>query len=98
MTDKLHCPFCGAELKRSVFMIASCPNENCKIPECKLPIYIWDALMDGKKAQDALNYARNRLDLFANKAYGLKRPTIKTVERLANEALEKITSITKQEK
>lgn len=50
-----------------------------------------------QKAQDALNHARNRLDLFANNAYGLKRPTIKTVERIANEALEKIASITKQE-
>lgn len=72
MSD-IKCPFCGAELKRSVFMTASCPNENCKIPECKLPIYIWDALIDGKKAQDALKVATDCIENIGNTWRGDQR-------------------------
>ena len=96
MTYKLKCPFCGAELKRSVFMTASCPNENCKIPECKLPIYIWDVLIDGKKAQDALNEATKCISWTIDTIYrGLDREA--DIVGCCELSLERINEITKQE-
>lgn len=59
MTDKLHCPFCGVELLEwqewGTPIGLSCPNE-CKTKQI-LDKEIWQALIDGKKAQEALDYA-----------------------------------------
>lgn len=60
MTDKLHCPFCGAELEDDIFYARrkfySCVNPKCKINDwggCSEQIL--QALIAGKKAQNALN-------------------------------------------
>lgn len=60
MTDKLKCPFCGAELTINSHPFdgcvkARCVNGDCRYAEWTFPLEIWQALIDGKKAQDALN-------------------------------------------
>ena len=104
MTDNLKCPFCGAELKRSVFMTASCPNENCQIPECKLPIYIWDALIDGKKAQDALKNSREKLAAFMHDTWGnwfvyqFNNSTVENIQRWQIQSNLPYSSLTEEDK
>ena len=64
MTDSMKCPFCGGGLKPLLECGTPvgwyCPNF-CKI-RCALDEPVWQALIDGKKAQDALNYAIGVLD------------------------------------
>lgn len=67
MTDKLKCPFCGTELndypdKTTGARMAVCRNPKCKYDGWHFPSAIWQALMDGKKAQGALEYAIGVLD------------------------------------
>lgn len=60
MSDKLHCPFCGAELYS---IKTASGKEECwcsNLKHCLAEDFvgnkeIWQALIDGKKAQDALN-------------------------------------------
>lgn len=63
-TNKMICPFCGTELEKertwryglptgSFF----CPNCKCDKGDMPLDVDIWQALIDDKKAQDALQYA-----------------------------------------
>lgn len=94
MTDELHCPWCGTEVEQREHPYGTtpyiCPNKNCEFCWIPMPIEIWQALIDGKKAQDALKVALgqlNRLSIFGENAV---RAACKTT-------LEKITSITKQE-
>ena len=57
MTDKLHCPFCGAELRTSMLdepVAWYCPNRCIGTYEPK----VWRALIAGEKAQDALKSAK----------------------------------------
>lgn len=56
MTDKLHCPFCGAELE-TMFGIS---ESVLGCSKCKhiATIGIWESLIDGKKAQGALKAAK----------------------------------------
>ena len=61
MKDKLHCPFCNAELRTNILdqpVMWYCPNHCIGTYEPK----VWRALIEGKKAQDALNYAIGVLD------------------------------------
>ena len=61
MKDKLHCPFCNAELRTNMLdqpVMWYCPNHCIGSYEPK----VWQALIDGKKARDALNYAIGVLD------------------------------------
>lgn len=64
MVDKLKCPFCGAELKNACAqVIYFCPKDEChKAKDWYASKQVWQALIDGKKAQDALNYAIGVLD------------------------------------
>ena len=65
MTGKLYCPFCHRALARHGVQCKEygvCRDENCPSKRNFLPIEIWQALIDGKKAQDALNYAIGVLD------------------------------------
>ena len=60
MTDKLHCPFCGAELTINQHPFdgcvkARCVNIDCRYAEWTLPLEIWQDLIYGKKAQETLN-------------------------------------------
>ena len=55
------CPFCNAELRTNMLdqpVMWYCPNHCIGSYEPK----VWQALIDGKKAQDALNYAIGVLD------------------------------------
>lgn len=52
MTDKLKCPFCGTEFD----IMKSISDSVLGCPKCKhiATIGIWEALIDGKKAQNAI--------------------------------------------
>lgn len=109
MTDKLHCPFCGAELIEATripyFM---CTNNECEFSWDDMHERIWQALIDAKKAQDALKVARNLYQELAlahcemGDDYCTTYGCLKTPEQEAQEYMqeydEKIASITKQEK
>ena len=68
MPGTLHCPFCGAELvpqndiENTEPIRARCGKPGCPWFMWAFPWEIWQALIDGKKAQDALNYAIGVLD------------------------------------
>lgn len=70
MTDKLHCPFCGAELVGHEDAYGNisdiwfdCPNEECEHAWTTFRFDVWQALIDGKKAQGELKRTRKALDL-----------------------------------
>lgn len=64
MTDKMKCPFCGAELEEcfSNSDDLACSSMDCIYVSLPLPPEIWRALIDGKKAQDALRDIEKRID------------------------------------
>lgn len=69
MTEKLKCPFCGEELERCSYLskgitnpVFVCRNRKCKFVNKIIDSEIWQAIIDGKKAQAALNYAIGVLD------------------------------------
>lgn len=65
MTDKLHCPFCGAELHTRKLLTGMvdyvCINNQCDFSYTPLPLKWWQALIDGKKAQDALKKFNDKI-------------------------------------
>lgn len=109
MTDKLKCPFCGAELKScSTFILPNrymCTNNCCSCSYQAMNTQIWQALIAGKKAQDALKVAISALGLVGNgksDEQGICRfvdeRNCENVRTICCNALTKITSITKQGK
>ena len=57
MTDKLNCPFCGEKLQTHTMTpgrILICVNKGCPVDSVVMKRIVWQALIDGKKAQDAL--------------------------------------------
>lgn len=110
MTDKLKCPFCGAELKKEMAGDIEtgrlvCCTKNCPGIDQNLFPDVWELLTTGKKAQDALKVARNLYQELAlahcemvddyRTTYGcLKTPEQETQEYM-QEYDEKIISITK---
>lgn len=56
MTDKLKCPFCGAELKECFVGMTHLTCTNIRCDYASLPLFpkVWQALIDGKKAQEEL--------------------------------------------
>lgn len=98
MTDKLKCPFCNADLiVHTDEQMAVCRNPNCKYDRWHFPLEIWQAIIDGKKAQDALNVAidaLSKIDTFNCPGKGLIETAAGMVS-IANRALYEITSITK---
>lgn len=68
MTDSMKCPFCGEELEYDWYEyengrgdteyaksgLLKCPDWDCRGYKLKLEPEIWQALIDGKKAQDSL--------------------------------------------
>lgn len=113
MTDKLKCPFCGAELTINQHPFdgcvkAQCINIACRYATWTFPLEIWQLIIDGKKAQEALKVARNLYQELAlaycemaddyRTTYGwLKTPEQETQEYM-QEYDEKITSITTETK
>lgn len=105
MTDKLKCPFCGAELAphidewKSIRKLFICNNTGCFCWGQPMLLEIWQALIDGKRAQDALKVAIDtlcKIDTFNCSGKGLIETAAGMVS-IANSALYEITSITKQE-
>lgn len=96
MTEKLKCPFCGAELQTDN-EIARLIMWRCHTPGCLLngwhSVEIIQHLIDGKKAQDALKEIVNFFDTECEKDdlyfYNLIDDNIAKYRE--------ITSITKQE-
>lgn len=65
MTDKLHCPFCGEELDKQINLdehYACLNTENCEFSFMVLPKKWWQALIDGKAAQNVLKVASKTID------------------------------------
>lgn len=53
MTNNLKCPYCNENLMGE--KIKFCPNVgSCKCAGMKMHNFIWQTIIDGKKAQDAL--------------------------------------------
>ena len=58
MTEKLKCPFCGEKLQTYTMTPGRtliCVNKGCPVDSVVMKRIVWQALIDGKKAQDALN-------------------------------------------
>lgn len=104
MTDSMKCPFCGSEFD----IMKGISDSVLDCPKCKhiATIGVWEALIDGKKAQDALKVARNlyqelalayceMVDDYRTTNGRLKTPE-QEVQEYMKEYDEKITSITKQ--
>lgn len=100
---KLCCPFCGAEIQTRKLLTGMvdyvCINSNCDFAYTPLPMKWWQSLIDGKRAQDALNYVLPELniymDMYLNTVKGpfefeMAHRTIKIVK-------DKIAELTKQE-
>lgn len=67
MTEKPKCPFCGYKLNESYDSDENivgyfCANPHCRIKADVLEPYVWRALIDGKKAQDALKVATDCIE------------------------------------
>lgn len=106
MTDKLKCPFCGAELAshidewKSIRKLFICNNTGCFCWGQPMLLEIWQALIDGKKAQDALKKVRRKARAgvrLAEDAYRMmvnSSPGMEDTIRVLGDIV-KITSITK---
>lgn len=100
MTDKLKCPFCGAELKKEMAGDIEtgrlvCCTKNCPCIDQNLFPDVWELLTTGKRAQDALKVAINALK-YVEKHEEDDYPN--DVHYRIDLALRRITSITKREK
>lgn len=99
MTDKLHCPYCGCELRLCDTFPSGFPQEHyeCTNEKCKHGYEVmhkstWQDLTDGKKARDALKVAINALK-YVEKHEEDDYPN--DVHYRIDLALRRITSITK---
>lgn len=65
MTDSMKCPFCGLEFD----IMKGISDSVLGCPKCKhiATIGVWEALIDGKKAQDALKEIVNFFDIECEK-------------------------------
>lgn len=89
----MKCCFCGAELDDAVEHLV-CPNTDCKFGCNPMTTFVWQALIDGKKAQDALKAAENALEYISSGESAEWEDSTVT----AMKALKQITSIITQEK
>lgn len=99
MTDKLHCPFCGARLQQwgsSKYLMSCTVNCTRGVIDKKL----WKLAIEGKKAQDSLKVAIDGLtEIEAYKCIG--KGAMEIVAGMATRAFEtklKITEITSETK
>ena len=107
MTEKLKCPFCGAELQTDN-EIARLIMWRCHTPGCLLNGWhsaeIIHHLIDGKKAQDALKGIEIRVAAIRGcvqdgyTQLGERNRNIFIALELFKDLIKEITSITKQEK
>lgn len=108
MTDKLHCPFCGAELndytdKTTGARMAVCRNPKCKYDSWHFPVEIIQQIIDGKKVQDALKGIEMRVVAIRScvqrgyTQFAERNRNIFIALELFKDLIKEITSITKQE-
>lgn len=91
MRNNIKCPFCGAELgKVPNCLMFCCRNKACNFSRECMEIQVWQALIDGKKAQDALIWIGKILLLDSDNPSVLTVKGKKEIKRI-------ITSITKQD-
>lgn len=67
MSNKLKCPFCGAELKKEMAGDIEtgrlvCCTKNCPAIDQNLFPDVWELLTTGKKAQEDLKYVEEELE------------------------------------
>lgn len=84
----MKCPYCNEELKERDRRLY-CENMACSANHEDLPQFIWQDLIDGKKAQSELNYYK-----------GLNCPTVvekqmQTITKLAKQLDVALTAIGK---
>ena len=88
MTNKLNCPYCGAELTINPHPFdgcvkARCANVDCRYAEWTFPLEIWQALIDGKAAQDALKEIKETVDTFKDSEFAEDmRDCVRDVSRI----------------
>lgn len=93
----MKCCFCGAELDKQIKLdehYACLNTENCEFSFMVLPKKWWQALIDGKAAQDALKIAVETLRYIASGESSEWEDSTIT----AMKAIKEIASITTQEK
>lgn len=107
MTDKLYCPFCGEELDKQINLdehYACLNTENCKFSFMVLPKEWWQALIDGKKAQDALKNSREKLAAFMHDTwsdwfvYQFNNSTVENIQRWQIQSNLPYSSLTEEDK
>lgn len=94
--ETLKCPFCGMELVNTPWENDwyNCPNIKCEHVGQSMHKSIWQVLIDGKKAQDALKEIKTRLEnSFERENDGF----LVNWDIIARIIKDEITSITKQE-
>lgn len=99
MTEKLKCPFCGEKLQTYTMTpgrILICVNKGCPVDSVVMKRIVWQALIDGKKAQDALKSIADDVFLY-HPSISEKIPWEEHYYRLKDKAKSAITSITEQE-
>lgn len=68
MSNNLKCPLCGYELQELLTRNGryklgySCQTSTCPLYGLEIPEKVWEYLIDGKKAQDALNELKNVIE------------------------------------
>ena len=63
MTENLKCPFCNAELQTHTMTPGRtliCVNKGCPVDSVVMKHIVWQALIDGKKAQRQLRTEKDR--------------------------------------
>lgn len=102
MSQKLKCPFCGSELVE-INADLTCLNYPCRAWETYLSVEMWQTIIYGKKAQEALKVAISALELVGNgksDEQGICRfvdeQNTESVRDICRNALENIKAITKK--
>mgnify|MGYP004462101565 CR=1 FL=1 len=107
MTDKLYCPFCGEELDKQINLdehYACLNTENCEFSFMVLPKKWWQALIDGKKAQDMLKNSREKLAAFMHDTwsdwfvYQFNNSTVENIQRWQIQSNLPYSSLTEEDK
>lgn len=92
----MKCPYCNSEFFQ-YYNTLMCTNFECEFHHVPIPIKIWQDLIDGKKAQDALIACGKHIsDIIAgwNRHVHDHKPSPRQMVIFACRARDEITSIT----